>query len=306
MIPIRHPISEHKLAVFAEVVRQGSITAAADRLNITQPAVSTIIKQIEKHFDVKLFDVIGKKIHLTPAARTLYDEWDSVKISIDNLHFKMNQFKEGTYGDIRIVMVSSGKYFVPLMIKEFLKDHPEIDFHCDIKRRDAVCESVRSYQYDVGILTNPPLESKLSTTYLFDNDLVFICHPNNPLAKSTSTNIKELAKQKFIIREETALITQTLFQIFHAHHLNIDIFIEIDSTEAVKQAVISDLGIALVPEISVATELQYGILKKICVKNIKPSNRWFLACNQRAAHLELIKHFINHMKYTKINITHFT
>lgn len=288
-------INEQKLYVFAQVMKFGSITEASKQLCMTQPAVSTIIKQIEKHFLVKLFDIVGKRIRPTPAAKVLYQQWLNVRLSVENLHQEMDQFSDGISGEISIAMVSSGKYFLTRIMNVFLKDFPNVKFRCDIQRRELITQAVKNNEYEIGIITDPQHYSGISRLFLAKNPLIFIAHPSNPLAKKRRLEFKDIAKQTFIIREQSALISQTLFALFDDIN-DIDILFEIDSTEAIKQAVISNLGIALVPEVSVGNEIKHNILCKLPVINLNLCNDWYLICDKKLEKIRLVNNFIHYIK----------
>lgn len=297
---------EQKLCVFAEVMRCESITEAANSLCITQPAVSTIIRQLEKYYEVKLIEVINKKIYFTPAAKVLYEQWSKLHIAIDNLHYEMNQFNSGIRGKIRIAMVSSAKYFIPQVMCNYMQKYPDIRFDCDIKRRQDILPLLEKGHYDIAILTNPDSSISFHSYFFGNNKLIFIGKPNHSLFDKKSVSLHDLATENFVIREQSALITQNLFDLFNKHQLNMKILLEIDSTEAIKQAVISGLAIALVPEICVAVEIKYDILKEIQVKNINQKNNWHVVCNKNFHDISLIKNFIEFLKLetTKIFIKH--
>lgn len=289
-------VSEQKLWVFSEVVKCGSVTTAAKNLCMSQPAVSTIMRQLEQHFAVKLFNTVNKKIQLTPAARMLYQQWTEMKIAIHNLHHEMQQFANGLAGHIRIAMVSSGKYFVPRIMCSYLKKYPNITFDCDILHREAIIPSLEKGLYDIGILTDPAHHTQFSKFHLGSNKLIYIAHPNHPMAKKKKIFLKELADEPFIIREHSALMTQMLLKDFQDKALDIKILLEIDSTEAIKQTVIAGLAIALVPQISVSIEIDHNILKKIPVVDSCLENQWYIIFPKSLEKLKLMHAFINYTR----------
>jgi DNA-binding transcriptional LysR family regulator len=287
---------EQKLYVFSEVVKCGSITEAANVLCMTQPAVSTIIRQLEEHFGIKLIEKNGKKIYLTPAAKMLNEEWNKLHIAIDNLHYEMNQLSNGVCGKIRIAIVSSAKYFVPQVMCNYMHQYPNVKFECDIKHRENILPSLEKGIYDLAILTNPISYTTLSKFYLGNNKLIFIAEPNHSLFKRKKVSLQQLANENFVIREQSALITQMLFDLFQSQQLSIKILLEIDSTEAIRQAVISGLAIALVPEICVALEIKHNIVRKLPVNDINLQNSWYIVCNKNFENINLIKNFIEYLK----------
>lgn len=289
---IRHILPMQKLAMFAETVKQGSITKAADKLCVTQPAVSIAIKQLEQFFGVTLIEVIGKTLHFTAGARILYRNWLEMVVSQENLLLAMESFHEGITGELRLVMVSSGKYFIPKVIHQFLQTYPNVLFSCDIKGRAYITEAMKNNIYDIAVLTDPEHDQSLSQYYLQDNPLVFIVHKDHPLAKKRSIPLEALEQVKFIMRESSALISQMLFRVFADHNLTLDVLFEMDSTEAIKQSVISGLGAALVPRFCIENELTYGVVKILKVQNISLQNKWALICSKSTEKLVLFKNFL--------------
>jgi len=292
MDPLKHTPPLKKLRMFIEVMRQNSITKAAKALCVTQPAVSTAIRNLEEFFAVTLIDVISKKIHFTAAAHVLYKSWLDVEVSMENLEREMEAFHSGTAGELRIVMVSSGKYFIPQVIHRFLQVYPNVRFSCDIKRRDFITQAMEKDLYDIAILTDPPHSQHLSQYILHENPLIFITHPKHPMTQKKVLTIQDLNDTPFIMRESSALISQVLMELFVEYDIKLNTLFEMDSTEAIKQAVISGLGIALVPRFSVETELSHGILKELPIKDINLKNNWVLTCAKYTENLNLFKNFL--------------
>ncbi len=150
--------------------------------------------------------------------------------------------------------------------------------------------------YDLAILTDPPHSPHLSQYTLRDNTLVFIIHPAHPLAQKKSVTLSELEAVPFIMRESTALISQMLLELSVHNRLTLKTLFEMDSTEAVKQAVISGLGTALVPRLCIERELKYGILKLLNIDGIQLCNKWVLTCAKYTEHLKIFQNFLSFSK----------
>lgn len=292
MLENKRLLNQQKLYVFAEVFKKNSISKAAEALKMTQPAVSTIIKQISTHYQVKLFDVINKQLSATPAARLLFQEWQKLEVALTNLDQEMQNFLGGTSGDLKIAMVSSAKYFIAEIIQNFLEKHPGIKFHCDIKRLEQISQLVEDNAVDIGIITDPERNTRLAQHKITDNSLIFIAHPKHHLSNKIPLSFGDIAGEAFITREQHAAITQSLLQLFDQHHTNLNILFEIDSTEAVKQSVIAGIGIALVPKLAVINELQAGLVRELHVENVDLHNEWFIMTSKRLERLQIIQQFI--------------
>jgi LysR family transcriptional regulator, low CO2-responsive transcriptional regulator len=284
-------ISSQKLYIFSQVVKFKSITAAANHLHMTQPAISNIIKQLEKHFACSLVEIVGKRLQLTPAGKTLYQEWQNIHADYELLYQHMESLKKGLSGRIHIAMVSTGKYFIPSMIANFLKQFPHVDFACDILPREKIIDALAEQKCNIGILTDAAIDDRFDTFALGDNPLVFIAHPEHPLAKQTELTFNDLCSASFIIREPTAVIGKYLLNLFQSHGAKPQCLFEIYSTEAIKQSVMQNLGIALVPNMSIVREVAHGDLCILNLKKIKLVNQWHMLVRRQRYQSQLIKNF---------------
>lgn len=265
-----------KLHLFNVVAKLGNITHAAQHLHLSQPAVSNSIASLEEFFNTKLYHVSGKTIIITEAGRRLLSHWSRIQLAYQGMNDELGAIKSGEAGDVSLGMVSTAKYFIPSFIKKFSVRYPKVNFSCDITDRRQCVDKVLSHQYSLGILTEPPHHPDLSSIKLGKNPLLFICHPENKLAKLDKVNFHQLAKESFITREHSAQITQNLLKLFEKHQQIPNIGLSINSTEAIKEAVIENFGIALMPTLSVHRELAN---KKVCAINFSTktlTNDWYL------------------------------
>ncbi len=293
-------VSQYKLSVFAAVVKHGSITQAAKALYLTQPAVSSIIKQIEEHFDVKLFEMAGKKLKATPAAEIIYEEHFKIDQAFNHLQYRLSEYRDGLAGKINISMVSTAKYFFLHVVGEVMKHYPKIDFHCIIQSRETILKQLASNDIQMGIVTDPPHSKELISEALWNNPLVFIAHPEHPLASLTTVTPDALFEHAFIVRERNATISQYLYQACEATAHELKIVFEIESTEAIKQAVLNNLGLALVPELAVRNELATNMLVTLDVPECKTGNQWVSLVPKCYEHDALVKVVQNALLHSSV------
>ena len=184
--------------------------------------------------------------------------------------------KQGDQGDISITMVSTAKYFTPALIKEFLCKFPNVNFNCQVIDRKQIIENLLNHHYAIGVLTEPPHHHALHAIKLGHNPLVFICHPKHPLANESNVSFETLSQQNFITREHSAQITQNLYRLFEQHKLTPNIAFTINSTEAIKEAVIENLGIALMPYLAVHREIASKKIERMSFKTDSLTNNWYI------------------------------
>ena len=125
-------------------------------------------------------------------------------------------------------------------------------------------------------MTEPPHHHALTSIRLGENPLVFICSPKHVLSGQSNILFESLSNQKFITREYSAQITQNLYRLFEQHQSTPKISLSINSTEAIKEAVIEDLGIALVPYLSVASELKSKKIIRVDFDTQALNNNWYI------------------------------
>ena len=288
----RNLVSSQKLFIFSQVAECKSITAAAKKLCMTQPAVSNVIKQLEGHFSTKLIEIIGKKLSLTQAGDNLYAQWQHIASCYESMYQQMESLKLGLTGHLRIGMVSTAKYFVPRIINQYLQKYPHVEFTCEIYKRQQLLEVIESQHCDLAVLTEQdPQDERFDCMELGVNPLVFIASNKHHLAGKQAIEFSEIEQEKFIAREPDAIISRYLQHIFHMHQATPDLLFEIDSTEAIKQSVIHDLGIALVPKMSVEREIRHREVVILDIDDIQLITRWHIYLNKNPNRSVLLDNF---------------
>lgn len=276
MISHNSLVNPKKIHVFSVVAELRNITHAAHKLNLSQPALSNSLTSLEQFFEAKLYEITGRTVTITEAGKRLLTHWYNIESCYQKMNDELGHIKHGDEGDISITMVSTAKYFIPALIKEFSKKFPKVNFNCQIIDRKQIIENLLNHHYSIGVLTEPPHHHELNSIKLGNNPLVFICHPQNQLANKSIVSFDILSKQNFIIREHSAQITQNLYRIFEQQKLTPNIAFTINSTEAIKEAVIENLGIALMPYLAVHRELASKKIERINFKTDSLTNNWYI------------------------------
>ena len=287
--------SAYKLFVFAQVARFSSVSKAAEVLAMTQPAVTNVIRQLEQHFQTKLFELVAKQLRLTIAGSNLLHCWTELDISYRNLYAAMAADDQHNVGCLSIAMVSSAKYFMPRLMAQFKQQYPLVELQCKTMHRSRLIAAVCNYEVELGVLTDAPVNENTQSICLATNELVFIAHPQHPLAACNKVSVTQLRSENFIVREQEALISQRLFGLCASAKLQPNVVLTLDSTEAIKQAVAANCGIALVPAISIARECQYGDLVRLAVTRIQLSSQWTLLYAKPYARNHLLQSFMQYV-----------
>jgi LysR family transcriptional regulator, transcriptional activator of the cysJI operon len=252
------------LKVFCDLAETESFTKAAQINQVTQSAVSQQISSLERQFKSLLIERSKKKFRLTREGQVLYDYSKQIIQTYDSLHSKLQEIKDIISGTIRISTIYSvGLHDLPPYIKRFLKSYPTVNVHVEYRRSNQVYEDVLGNVVDLGLVAYPNKDSKLEIVALRKDKLVMICHPHNPMAKSKSIKLQEVAGQKFIGFEPDIPTRKAIDKIFKDHDISVQTVMEFDNIETVKRAVEIDAGISVVPQGTVVQEIAKQTLSAV-------------------------------------------
>lgn len=296
MIAHNNLVNPKKIHIFSVVAELRNITHAAQKLNLSQPAVSNSLSSLEQFFGTKLYEVVGKEIIVTSTGKRLLKHWINLASSYQNIFDEFAEINQGEQGDISIAMISTAKYFMLTLIKQFSEKFPKINFQCQIFDRNEIVDNLLSHRFTFGIMTEPPHHHALNSITLGENPLVLICSQQHEFAHQSQIKFESLSKQKFITREYSAQITQNLYRLFEKNQSTPDISLSINSTEAIKEAVVENLGIALVPYLSVARELKAKTILKVDYDTRLLTNNWCCIFPKNKSLNQAVKSFIEMTK----------
>ena len=158
-----------QLRLFQALSETGSVSAAARAMHITQPTASMQLKEATQAIGLPLYEVIGKKIHLTEVgqqlastARAMTGEWEAFEQRVD-------EYKGLSRGKLRVAVVSTAKYFMPRVIGSFCQKYPSIDVSLEILNRDGVVQRLKNNLDDLYIMSMPPTDMDLYDELLMPN-----------------------------------------------------------------------------------------------------------------------------------------
>jgi DNA-binding transcriptional LysR family regulator len=244
------------LKVYCDLVETESFTKAAQINQVTQSAVSQQVSALERTFKSLLIERSKKNFRLTREGHVLYDYSRQMLQTFDLLHAKMQEIKDIVAGSIRVASIYSiGLHELPPYITKFLQRFPKVNLHVEYRRADQVYEDVLGNVVDMGLVSYPEKEGRLEVVQLWKDNLVLICHPQNPLAKSKAIKLSAIADHKFIAFEPDMATRKAVDRILRDHKVAVQNVMEFDNIETVKRAVEIDSGIAIVPEATVTQEV---------------------------------------------------
>lgn len=291
----------HQLQIFLKICETQSITKAAEQLNLTQPAVSIQLRNFQDQFDIPLTEIVGKKIFITAFGLEISEIAQSILQKVEEIQYKSDAYKGLLVGKLTIAAVSTGKYVIPYFLTEFLQEYTGIELVLDVTNKSKVLDSVANNEVDFGLVSILPETIAVFNESLLSNEIVLVAGRKN-YEKYHTTAIHELDQLPVIFREQGSGTRFKMEQFFKQHNIQIKRKLELTSNEAVKQAVIADLGVSIMPVIGIKNELKNGDLKIISLKELPIITDWNLIWNSHKSLTPVAKAYLEYVKKNKQSI----
>lgn len=269
-----------QLRLFAAVARHKSVTRAAEDVHLTQPAVSIQVKRLEEKIGMALMEQIGKKLHLTVAGEQVYDACRDVLQRLDDLETALDDLRGEVAGPLNVTVVSSAKYFLPHLLGNFVRRYPKVEPRLQITNRANVLSRLSANEDDLYVMGRVPDEFSVTNHPFLENVLVVVARPDHPLADEKSIPLERITQERLIGRESGSGTRKAIENMFQDQGLNIVPYMELGSTEAMKQGVMGGLGIAILSLHSLRLELDTHELTVLDVQGFPLRRQWYAVHRQ--------------------------
>ena len=260
----------HQLHIFHTVARLGSFTKAAEELQISQPAVSIQVRELERNLGTTLLHRMRRGIQLTETGETVYGYTRRIFALADEMQASVQDIQGLRTGRLTIgSSTTPGEYILPWVMGIFQKRFPGVDVSLSISNTRSVVERILNRELDMGMAgAAVDIKGLVSFTYV-DDEIVMICSPDHAFGGIESPRLSELADQRFIMREPGSATREAAQEHLKSHGVDINVVMELGSNEAVKSAVAAGLGLGLVSRFSVGPDVMAGFIKIMAVRNWK-------------------------------------
>lgn len=273
-------VTFRQLAVFEAVANCLSYTRAAQKLHLSQPAVSMQIKLLEGNIALPLFEKLGRKIYLTEAGREMHHYCRSIAGQLEELEEVLEHIKGIRRGRLDISVASTANYFVTRLLAAFSRKYEGTTFSLDVTNRETLLRQLELNEKDLVIMGKPPEDRDLEATVFMDNPLVVIAAPDHPLAMSRDLALKNLQKETFVVREPGSGTRIAMQRFFTEHDVQLSTGMEMTSNEAIKQAVEAGLGLGIVSIHTLTLELETRWLVVLDVREFPILRHWYVVQRQ--------------------------
>jgi DNA-binding transcriptional LysR family regulator len=276
-------MADRRLQVFYTVAKLLSFTKAAETLHMTQPAVTFQVRQLEDHFDTRLFDRTHNRVALTEAGRKAYEYAEE----IFSLYAEMENTVKELTGDVSgaLTMGASttiAEYMLPALLRGFTMEFPDINLKLNVSNTEGIVSMIENSMIDLGVVEGPVANKNLLVEVCRIDQLVVVVPPDHEFASRDSISMEEVMEHPFICREEGSGTREVIMDHMVKLGLdrnNLNVSLELGSPESIKGAVEAGMGISIASIATLEKELQLGTL--VAVKLDPPMERAFSFVRQR-------------------------
>lgn len=291
----------HQLHILLKTAETGSITKAAEELHLSQPAISIQLKNLQSQFDVPLFEVVHKKVHITELGKEVADAARQMLEQSERIS-QLNQRQKGKLsGKLKISVVSTGKYVMPFFLDDFLRLHPAVELMLDVSNKSRVVEDLQNNRVDFSLVSVIPAHMQLKRIPLMKNKLVMIVGKDSPSNQSRNQPVSEIP-WPLIVREEGSATRQWMERFIQRKKIRFSKTMELTSNEAVKQAIMANLGCSIVPLIGIKNELKNKQVRIVPLKGLPMQTEWNLVWPSGKKQTVVAATFLNHIQLVKDDI----
>ncbi|MBP1967861.1 LysR substrate-binding domain-containing protein [Paenibacillus aceris] len=260
------------LRTFREVAKWGSYTRAAEVLGYAQSSITTQIQKLEESYGAVLVERFGRSMKLTLAGEALLQYANDIY----RLHEESKEVvSRQSRGILSIGTIETlAAFFLPPHLQTYRQHFPDINVMIQPGNEPFIIEAVKEGALDVGIILDPPFaDPELHCSILREEELVIIASPAHKFAGTKEVLIEDLEKESLILTEEGCTYRAMLLRTLKSKHIHYSLSYEFGNLEAIKQCVMYGLGIALLPRIVVAEDIEKG--RVVAVPLVHPDFKFY-------------------------------
>ncbi|MGP8199621.1 MAG: LysR substrate-binding domain-containing protein [Limisphaerales bacterium] len=262
-------MNRNHLALFHAVAQAGGISRGAERLHVSQPAVSKQIKELEDALGVRLLERLPRGSRLTDGGKLLAHYVQRMAVVEEETARAIEEFRGLKRGRLAVgASTTIGAYLLPQVFGEFHRQHPDIELQLEIANTETIQNQLMEGSIEVGLTEGLMEAEHLDSEVFHEDELVAIAPRGHPLLKQKRVTARELCREPFILREAGSGTRAVVERALGKRGMTVKPVLSLASPEAIKRAVIAGVGIAIVSRLAIGCELQIGSLAVIPVKDL--------------------------------------
>jgi DNA-binding transcriptional LysR family regulator len=265
-----------QLRVFDVAARHMNFSRAAEELHLTQPAVSTLIKQLAGHAGLPLFERVRQKLYLTPAGEEVQRCAREVAHRVRETEAALGRLRGVSGGRLNVAVISAGDYFFPRVLAEFARRYPGVELNLQVHNRESLLRCLADNLTDLAVMVRPPPRAECVAERFAPHPYVVVAPPDHPLVGVRGIPRSALLKEAFVTRERGSDTWNSMREVFGRLFTRLQRVMEIHSTETIKQAVIAGMGISFLSQHTIGLELETARLAILDVQGFPATLSWYV------------------------------
>ena len=262
-------MNRNHLALFHAVAQAGGISRGAERLHVSQPAVSKQIKELEAALGLRLLERLPRGSRLTDGGKLLAQYVQRLAVVEAEAARAIEEFRGVKRGRLAVgASTTIGAYLLPQVFGEFHRRHPEIELQLEIANTEVIQNMLLAGSVEIGLTEGLMAVEHLDSEVFHEDELVAIAPQGHPLLKPARVSARDLCREPFIMREEGSGTRAVVERALGKRGVKVKPVLSLASPEAIKRAVIAGVGVAIVSRLAISCELQIGALEIIPVKDL--------------------------------------
>src|SRR5579872_643626 len=298
-VDLDRTVTLRQLRTFKTVADLSSFSLAAQRLKLSQPSISYQVKELEEALGLPLLDRLGKRVALTEAGTMLYAYARRMLDTLDEAAIAVEEMRGMQRGTLRVgASTTVGIYLLPAALGAFKKMHPGLVISLEIGTRARVQEQVLNNELDLAVVGPALKDPDLAIVPFLTDELVVVAPAGHPMARRRGLGLKDLEAQPFVMREAASGSRWSLEKAARKAGAKLTVAMELGSNGAIKHAVESGLGLAVISRYACALEVSSGRLVELDVKGFPIRRDWHIVHLRKRRMPLSVKEFIEFLKDT--------
>lgn len=279
------------LKIFVAVCEEKSVTKAAQSLHLAQPSVSLAVTELEEYYGVRLFDRISRKLLITELGKQFLEYATHIVTLFDRMETEIRNWDAA--GILRIgSSITIGNHLIPGYVKSFTEAHPQMKVQVTIDNSQNIEDRILANDVDFALIEGLVHSPQIESQKFMEDELVLICGKGHPLYGQDEAEVQTIVGYDFILREKGSGGRELFDSTMLIHQIEIEPLWESVSNQAIIRAVSQGLGISILPQMLLETQLDDGSLWKIRLKDISFKRDCFVIYHKNKYLTESAKKFI--------------
>ena len=283
--------SLRQLEIFVAISRTESVSRAAEALSLSQSATSTALSELERQFDLQLFDRVGKSLRINETGRQLLPR--AVEL-LDRAH-EIEALLQGHagFGYMKIgATLTVGNYLATLLVARFLQEHPESRIQLQVHNTSTIVQQIVNHELDLGLIEGDTHHPDIEVQPWIADELVVFSAPGHPLTKAGNISIEQLLQEPWILREKGSGTRETFDRALQNNQSRLNIRLELEHTEAIKRAVESGLGIGCISRLALKEAFRRGSLVPLATPDLNLGRYFYFLWHKQKYQTTGMREFI--------------